>query len=315
MEQVTKIENINDGIEVMYMTPDEWALIPDSPIQRDTERHAKKAVKAHLKSSLLTQNIVNMGILPNGFRCKLDGHTRNMLWQNGTLKKPQRLLVNVLHAKNMEQLKEFYRSYDAQTAAEDLHDQLSGILKNRNIIFSSPLLKALKFATALRSAHNFVYGAQDGAEISLESLVEHWLPELHLLDRTDATHTMFKTGITFGAVLCFARDGADAIEFWTRYANGEGIKIGRDMDAVYRLTSLVEEGRRKKRYGGTALFEMGIASLSAYEAFHRSGDFCSTLRALSIKQQNKWAESVRLAKNVQSRFTLIRNGMYLNAAE
>ncbi len=297
----------------VYMSVDEWISVPDNPIQRDTERHVGKALKHHLKQAIQTQSSVHMAVMPNGDRYKLDGHTRSYLWERGLLERPRRLIVLSWPASSIEEVKALYRTFDDSYASEDVHDKLSGILKFNNVKFESSLLRDTKFATALRAAHNFVFSTNEGKGLELEPLVKAWLPELLLLDRVNPSTHNFPTGMAFGAILCFAIDGERALEFWMRYANKDGVKIRSEADSVHHLSEELKKVKKDGKYGGVAIFKLGMLAFLAYESFQKAdGGMSPSLRFPSIKKQAAWRESILRAK---TRFTLLRNDHFSVAAE
>lgn len=293
------------GVTVKIMTPMEWSGIPDNPIQRDTERHAKKAMNAHLRFELLTQICVHMARLPNGEEYKVDGHTRSYLWGKGLLSAPDRLLVIVWPVRDMEEMKSFYRSFDEQSAAETVRDKLSGLIKPMGVTFKSSLLNELHFKSALVIAQTFLYGANAAKNMDVEKLVEAWLPELKLLDKAAAPRRPFSTGTIAGALLCLARDEEDALPFWEKFATSKGVLTDDGHDAVFYLKSMAAENG----YGGKANMKTAINSLSAYESFLRNGNnLLKKHSGITEKQREDWIIRIKHRKDMRERNkpTLIR---------
>ena len=97
------------------MSVEQFHKIKDNPIQRDTERHATLANRppnGHLSKIHPSHASVAVAQLPNGKYTKLDGHCRSMLWDIGALEEPNILYVTVYPAANVDEIKDYYLTFD-----------------------------------------------------------------------------------------------------------------------------------------------------------------------------------------------------------
>jgi len=130
----------------MTMTIDDWIAVPDNPVQRDTERHARKAT--HLHALHPTHQVVEMARLPNGEQYKVDAHSRAYLW-DGRLagegirpERPRLLTVNVWACQSLADVKRHYDTCDSKAAVVTLPDKLHGAQRELELRFRSTLLKS-----------------------------------------------------------------------------------------------------------------------------------------------------------------------------
>ena len=75
------------------MKIEEWIHVPDNPVQRNTEEHARRA--RHLFNPSPTHAVAAMAELPDGQRFKLDGHTRAYLWARGDVAPPPVMYIDL----------------------------------------------------------------------------------------------------------------------------------------------------------------------------------------------------------------------------
>jgi len=110
-----------------WMSVGWFVALPDHPRQRDTERHAKKARKRHLKKACITQEEVVVARY-SGSECKVDAHTRALLWGAGLLPKPDKVWVTRFSCDTTADLNELYATYDNKDATETPKDLAYGRL-------------------------------------------------------------------------------------------------------------------------------------------------------------------------------------------
>lgn len=246
------------------MSPAAWAIVLDNPRQRDTEARARRAT--HLLTPHPSHCKVNMAELPDGRRYKLDGHTRSLLWKQGQVRAPDVLYVDVWNCRSLEEAKNLYSTFDSKMAVETTSDQIYGAKKEADIEFESAHLKNGRFASGMAFAHLFLHGQGETRRINTYDLVRQWKAELKLLDRCLPTPRRFHTGITAAALLTFRRYGEDALDFWSRFAAGGGVKSNGVVDPVQALEERMERRRGENRLGGATNIQgiCGIA-ISAYE--------------------------------------------------
>lgn len=165
-------------VSVLYLTPEEWYAVPDCPRQRNTEERVKKVLRGHLKHASLTQANVAAARLPDGQLIKLDGHTRAYLWEHGLLARPERVVVTVIPAKNMDEVLEMYTHYDNSGATEHLADQLSGAMREHSVLLHSGCLSSL-YASSLRQVNSLAFSDKG---MDLYDIVGRWKPFLLTID-------------------------------------------------------------------------------------------------------------------------------------
>lgn len=253
----------------LLMTPAKWATIPDNPIQRDTEAHARKA--KHLREPHDTHRKVEMAELPDGRRYKIDGHTRSYLWAKGDLEAPDMVEVTVWHLDNLQEVKEFYGTRDNRAAVDTTPDQIYGAVRDLKLTFNSNLLKSNNFASALTFASDLLYGTS--ARKTPYEGVKAWRAELELLDRCNPSRKVFYAALVTAALLIFRRYGESALEFWTRYADGKGIQDEESFDAVHALLDKVKEYKGNRKLGGAGNVEeivsLAIPAFKKYQSGER----------------------------------------------
>lgn len=244
--------------------PEEWASVFDNPRQRDTESRARRA--SHLMTPHPSHCKVNMALLPDGRRYKLDGHTRSYIWSAGTVAAPPVLYVDVWRCRSLEDAKELYSTFDSKAAVETAADQVFGAKKDAGAEFKSRLLKSGRFVSGMKFGHVFLHGVDKFNSLDTYALLKEWLAELRLLDKCEPTSRRFHTGITSAALLTLRRYGEDAVDFWTRFAAGTGIKTGGVTDPVQALEERMERRRGQNRLGGsTNVQEICGIAISAFE--------------------------------------------------
>lgn len=285
------------------MTAAEWIAIPDNPRQRDTEAHAKKA--KHLRTLHEVHKLVNMAVLPNGDRVKLDGHTRAYMWANKLSAIPDRVVANVWECGTLDDVRNLYSTFDNRDAVESASDQLFGGMRDAKMVFTSPLLKHRQFKESLKLATAMVY--QDRSS-SVYDQLELWRPELTLLDKANPTKFRFSTGVTAAALISFARYDEDILPFWKDYSAGAGTKMGEEMDAVQALDERISmmRGARKLAGGSNYRFIIGFC-LAAIDRHLRglsyNAGIGSVLKRLHAASLDKWFEAAydKKAQNIIGR--------------
>lgn len=250
------------------MTPEEWERIADNPRQRDTELHAKKAIK-YLTEPKPPHIEVKMGQLPDGTKWKLDGHTRCYLWQSKTIPLPDTLDVAVYYLENMKEVIEAYGWFDNANAAEKGPDVVQGAFRANGLHPQTHMLRVGRINTALRRLFRMVYDFDEttGFDFIYEA-IHFFRDEIVLLDELRPTGTLFPPGIVMGVLITMKRDRMSAIEFWKLYAAERGTKEGGVMDAVQALSEAVtrEKGfARGTRDVTSELFGKSIATFLAYQ--------------------------------------------------
>jgi hypothetical protein len=244
----------------IQMTPHQWALVKDNPIQRDTVAHAKKAENAHLKKSSSAQLIVHAAILPDQSLIKLDGHTRSLLWQEGRLSAPEAVHVMLHKVSSIEDAIELYKHFDNPSATENAGDRLSGAYRKHALTPTSWLLRH----GGITSALNLL-----GSSPNVYDAVGVWKQELQLLDEMDAHNSVMPGPLIAAALATLRKHGPKALDFWRLYAAGGGTKVDGHSCGAQELHRVVLELRaRHQLVGGwkTRMLQAGKA-VSCCEAW------------------------------------------------
>ena len=223
-------------VEIRTMTLDEFASIPDNPRQRDTERHAKKASRRHLKKLSPVHSCVSVAAIGGVPVCKLDGHTRCLLWQAGKLERPAcGLSVSVFAVASLQEAAELYSHFDNTEAAEGPSDKLSGACRESGIVLTSKLFSGHTFNTSLKFAHNL----SGGTSLSEYHLIPKWFEVIKTVDAWQLDRNPFKGSGLLSLILVAVASNSYQTEmledFFTRYAKDMGEKSGVLRDGVQAL--------------------------------------------------------------------------------
>jgi hypothetical protein len=227
------------------MTLDQWKVIPDNPIQRDTEAHAKKALRTHLSLPSKSHARVAAARLPNGSLVKLDGHTRCLLWVTGALSPPASIECDVYDVANMAEAIELYKEFDNPGAAEGAMDRLTGAYRLNEMRPLSRLLRSGGITTAL--------GLLNRKPTAIYESVRDWKPELEQLDSLGASSRALPAPIIAAALLSLRVRGPKALNFWRLLVDGGGTRIDGRSDGVDALARLLADWRARGQLAGTRL--------------------------------------------------------------
>lgn len=286
---------------VVEMSPLTWIGVPDNPRQRDTEARAKKA--RHLRKPHETHRIVNMAVLPDGTKIKLDGHTRAYMWRHALVEKPSFVTVNVWRCGTLDDVRELYSTFDSKDAVESASDQMFGGMKDASLTLESPLLKGGRFTAAMRCATDLVYG-KESRRMSIYDQLAAWNDELKLLDECRPTSIRFNTGVTAGALISFARYRHRVSDFWKGYAMNAGTKQEDEMDAVQALSERIAMFSKQRQLAGSGNYYriVGVC-LSAIDADLRGIGYSPRggVRALQKAALKRWFDATRDAKFERTR--------------
>lgn len=276
----------------VYMSTEEWATVAPNPRQRDTEKHAARA--DHLKTPHPIHAFVNMAILPDGRRYKLDGHTRGYLWENNVVAAPDVLVVESWNCENIEQVKELYGIFDNVNAVETSTDRMFGAYREHDFKFKSALLSGRRIATGARFAHQILFGFKTASETNEYDILRYWSPELYLLDECGPTQVGFPSPITAAALIVFRRYGPRASDFWGRYAHDKGNKVGVERDAVQALRDRVDLMRGSRKLTSTPnIITLISVSLSAYLADRKGYMYSGGVKPLGKDAVSEFATAAK----------------------
>ena len=217
------------------MSIDQWINVMDCPIQRDTELHAKKARNNHLKNSSAVHSRVSAARTASGQVYKLDGHTRAFLWNDGSLARPGSVVnVDMYQVKTTKDVEDLYKQFDTPTAAEGAADRIFGAFRLHGFDPKSHLFKKGSLSTAVA-----ICSGKRSGSFNVYVDIEQFIPSLRIIDKSMFNHTVFTSAILAAMILTVYKYGEQAMPFWERYFNGDGIKNGRNRDPVQALTEAV----------------------------------------------------------------------------
>lgn len=264
-------------IHTIHMSVPEWIAIPDNPIQRDTERHAQKARRLHLKKYHETHAFVTAAVLPDGSMVKVDGHTRAFLWDNGELHPPEVVTATIYMVRDIDEAIELYRHFDNPAAAEDSVDRLFGAYRYHGI---TPKGYALTKG-GVTSAMKLITG--NGNCFDILSAVGDWKNELLRIDRIPFKKTNCTAWVIFAAMLTIRNHGEEAADFWTALANGDGSKVGREADGVHELERVIIETRIRRIGIGTAMLpQLSGKAIACCEAWINGQVYTNGVKGIDI---------------------------------
>jgi hypothetical protein len=257
------------AMKIITMSVRDFIALPDNPRQRDTVRHAAKAVKSHLKYPSDTQYVVAVACINGVPVCKLDGHTRAYLWESGDLELvADNVTVQAYEVLSMAEACELYTHFDSSSAVEGSVDKLSGACRQSGLILKSNLLSDYQFNTALKVAH--ALGAMGGADEY--RIVPIWSPAIAEVDSWGLPKSKFKGSGLVSLMFIIAGsteiDSSIAKEFFWKYQRGEGVKNGTKRDGVQALEEHMADRRARKLMTGydniVDMIFKGYSCLSAW---------------------------------------------------
>lgn len=255
------------------MTANEWLRVADCPIQRDTEEHAKKARNKHLKTASPTHSRVSAAQLPDGEIYKLDGHTRALLWKDGSLEAPPYLFVDMYMVDFMSEVEDLYKQFDNSDAVETASDKLRGAFRLHGFKPESGLI----LFGGLTSAITVLDGK---SKSNIYSSITPWMEAIKLIDGCGFTNTRFTAGVLAAALLTAQIYGAEATEFWVRFANDDGRKTADGRDGVQALSDLLVDKRARRQLAGREnIMEILSKAISCFEKDRKGEKY-----AVGIKQ-------------------------------
>ena len=283
---------------VVEMSPAEWAGVFDNPRQRNTERRAASA--DHLKVLHPSHVKVNMAVLPDGRRFKLDGHTRSFVWESGEVQPPPVLYVDVWSCPDVQAAKDLYETFDSRAAVESVTDQLYGARRDMRIEYKSELLRADRFVTAIRHAYEELHGKASARGASVYDLMQYWSRELAMLDECGGSTSQFNSGLVAGALITFRRYGDRASAFWRAFSGNAGVKGPDGMDAVQALSERISNLRADNALNGRQNVHYIIAiTLSAFDSYREGYKYKlknSAVKAYGEDSFRGWVNAAKTAR-------------------
>jgi len=247
---------------VIEMSVVNWIDVPDNPRQRNTERRAKSARIKHLAKYQKPHRVVFAASKNGNILCKIDGHTRALLWKLGELDTPPDSKVEVVlfEVSGLQEAKDLYDMLDAQATVKVPADNIYGACRELGFRLDSYLLRRCAIATQLKIATT-------GKKFSgnLYAMVKSWKEELIALDKLNLGSG--NTILISVMLVAIRRDGVDkAGEFFTKLEKNEGLKSTKGYDGIELLGRVMEVRRSEKRTAGyDNLMEICGQAWTAYE--------------------------------------------------
>lgn len=280
----------------LEMSVSEWVAVPDNPRQRNTEKRAKAAKVRHLKKYEAIHKVVFAAALNGTVICKLDGHTRGLLWQKGELECPPdgKVQVVLIPVSGISEAKRIYDMLDSQPTVKKPSDNIYGAARELGFRMDSHLLRSCAFNTALKIASS-------GKKFrgNTYAMVSDWKGELIALDKACLTS---QNTILIAVMLTACRiDGPDrAIPFFLAVDKNEGTKTSGGYDGVECLIQIMKVRRAQGRTAGyDNLMQICGQAWTAYQMW-KNGSRCKTAR-LAIADFTSVVNSANASKLTQQR--------------
>jgi hypothetical protein len=255
---------IPEDLEILLMTPAEWAAVAAIDVQRDTEKHAGR-IEKHMQTYASPHREVHAARLPDGTLVKINGHSRDILWREGRAPAPDKLLVTVHKVENLAHARTLYSFYDSATAVETVTDKVFGACRMLGLAFESSYCKDMRFSAAL-------------TPITPASITDRgertafWSRELLALDALDVKRTQFINPVTAVFLLTYRKHGDAVLAFWLPFAAGTGTKDEQGCNAVEALSQWLTLMKKDGWGNGTSQKHIREVVLGAVEAFVKNRD-------------------------------------------
>ena len=220
---------------------DDWAAVPNNPVQRDTIKHATRSHRpgGHLSKPHESHTQVAMAQLPNGKQFKLDGHSRCWLVESELLPPIKKVTVTVYEVKDKLAAIDLYYHFDNSAATETKRDKLHGAFRRYGL---EPRHGLLLNNCGLMSAIEYTVFPKKWADlrnVGFSAMVKPWVPTVKILDSGDfPNHHIFRSAFMLMALMVIRRDGEAAMEFIQGYADDTGRKSAVTCDGIFAARDL-----------------------------------------------------------------------------
>jgi hypothetical protein len=248
----------------LEMSVTDWIAVDDNPRQRNTEKRAERAKRKHLSTYQKIHRVVFAATKDGNVLCKLDGHTRALLWESGELECPPdgKVCVVLIEVSGLKEAKDIYDMMDAQMSVKNPSDNIFGATRELGFRLCSPLLRGCAFNTQLKIASSGKRFAGDSY-----AMVRDWKSELIALDSMNLSS---KNTILISVMLFACRvDGHEmALKFFGQLDNDGGIKTSEGYDGVELLSRVLAVRRAEGRTAGyDNLMQICGQAWSAYQTW------------------------------------------------
>jgi hypothetical protein len=237
---------------LVEMSLSDWIALPEHPRRRDTERQSKKehwaavrVAKGPVFESLRWVVAADL----NGDVCKVNGHTRSLLWERGQLRPPSSVIAQVYRCSSRDELNAIYATFDTQLAAETLYDRVTGAYREWGLTLTSQRLRAGTIVDALSIACRGVARPTERSgreeEFDIYAAVGSFANELQKLDSLNPQTEHCPTGIVAAALLSLAEDPG-TLEYFRRLVSREGSKRAGLPDPVEAILEQLQKLKQRK---------------------------------------------------------------------
>lgn len=278
------------AIDAIEMSVENWISIPDNPRQRNTEARARNAVNKHLSEYNPIHRFVYAATIDNNIVCKLDGHTRAMLWKLGHLEHPPsgKVVVLMIEVKSLNEAKDVYDTLDSSYSLKQPRDLVYGATREGKFLLTSHLLRQCSFLTQMK----LISVGKPGDAFSL---VKKWKKELIDLDGLKLTS---KYTILIGLMLlAIKRDGIDtAGKFFVALDQNLGVKESGLSDGVEALNQHL---LTRKANGAMAGYE-NLNTIISY-AWYAYESWLAGKKIKSIRSTKSVADIVKEVEGVTAK--------------
>ena len=257
------------------MPVDVWVDLADHPRRRDSERHIRKPGWTLLMRTARGPVLEMLRWVVAGQVgdevWKVDGHSRALLWANGSLTKPKSVYAKVFRCESLEALHDLYATFDHPDAAETLFDRVSGAYYQHGLTLRSERLRSGFIGDALSIAWRGVARTSEAGteedEMDIYNVVGAFAPELALLDTVNPQNDTFQTGVAAAALLSLALD-TGLIGYFDQVSKRQGNKRLGLFDPVEALLHMVAAlKRRGSAWGKAQQQELCAAALTGAAAW------------------------------------------------
>jgi len=241
------------GLKSVYMSAADWIKVPPNPIQKSNRATRRRT--DHLRTFNDSHARVHMAEYPDGRRCKLDGHGRSHVWENGLSDFiPRRVQVFIVPVRNDAEAEKHFRYYDSLEAKKNASDNVHGALKHHRVPTNSALFQSSTgIATPLGYAFEIFNAATSTTThvaTSKATVYDHisaFKEQLAALDDFAYRCGTIKSPMIAAFVLAHMKHGDKIVPFFERVCKKAGVKRGRKMDPVFAVEKMLAERRGTAR--------------------------------------------------------------------
>ena len=235
----------------VMMSVQDFAALPDNPIQRDSQKHGEiysRPPYGHLCKFHPTHIKAAMCITPDGkHKWKLDGHTRVWCIENDKLDWPkgQKLAVDVWIVKDEAEAIQYYETFDGFSGSKETGtDKLFGAFRVHGFVPNHPHM--FRETGLIGAMNHLVFEKKWGRSrgITHVQLTEPWVATMKLIDESMSPYhaSIYFPGSFTAALLCTVRCyGIEALPFWQTYHDRDISRSPQSMCGAHKAHDLLFE--------------------------------------------------------------------------